>query len=260
MIKAVTLNTLVDLTDWELRGQVIVDELKRLDPDIVAFQEVVLPLNTAQWVADRLEGFRAYVTPNAGMMGKNEALAVVSRLEVLNLNVLDLLHQNRKAQALTVLKDNDVFLFVNTHLFWHDDPAPERLEQARIITDRLALYPRKTPRIICGDLNSLPGSPTIDHLKQNYQSAYAIIHGHEPAFTFPTLLNKERHKKDQPNPTNQFVRSEPKKETIDYIFVSPDLKVTKCDLVFDMPHPHYPDIYASDHYGLYAEIVLEHNK
>lgn len=260
MIKVVTLNTLVDLTDWDLRGQVIVEELKRLDPDIIAFQEVVLPVNTAQWVADRLDGFKAFVTPDAGMMGENEALAVVTRLDVLNLNILDLLYQNRKAQVLSVLKENVAFLFVNTHLFWHDDPAPERLEQARIITDRLALYPRKTPRIFCGDLNSLPGSPTIDHLKQNYQSAYAMIHGHEPAFTFPTPLNREHLKKDQPNPKNKFARLEPKKETIDYIFISPDLKVTDCDLVFDMPHSHNPDIYASDHYGLCAEIDLKHNK
>lgn len=257
MIKAVTLNTLVDLTDWDLRGQVIVDELKRLDPDIVAFQEVVLPLNTAQWVADRLEGFSAFVTPNAGMMGENEALAVVTRLEVLNLNVLDLFHQNRKAQVLTVLKDNDVFLFVNTHLFWHDDPAPERVEQVRIITDRLALYPNITPKIICGDLNAHPGSPTVNHLKQNYQSAYALVHGNEPGSTFPTPLNRDNRKQDPVKPFNRYVQAIPENETIDYIFISPDLKVTDCRLVFDTPNPLNPVIYASDHFGLCAEIVLK---
>lgn len=260
MIKAVTLNTLVDLTDWELRGQVIVDELKRLNPDIVAFQEVVLPINTAQWVADRLEGFRAFVTPDAGMMGENEALAVLTRLDVLNLNVLDLVHQNRKAQVLTVLKDNDVFLFVNTHLFWHGDPAPERVEQAGIITDRLALYPTITPKIFCGDLNSLPGSSTIDHLKQNYQSAYELIHSREPDRTFPTPLNRDKLKKELANPIKKFVQTETKFETIDYIFISPNLKVADCHLVFDTPHPQNPHIYASDHYGLCAEIVLKHNK
>jgi endonuclease/exonuclease/phosphatase family metal-dependent hydrolase len=259
MLKVVTLNTLVDLTDWDLRAQVIVDEIKRLDPDIVAFQEVVLPLNTTQWVADRLDGFKAFVTPDAGMMGENEALAILTRLEVLNLNVLDLVYQNRKAQVLTVLNENDAFLFVNTHLFWHTDPAPERLEQVRIIVDRLALYPNKTPRIICGDLNSLPGSPTIDLIKQNYQSAYALIHGHEPGSTFPTPLNRDRLRKDPTNPYNQFMHPEPERETIDYIFISPNLKVTNCVLVFYMPHPHNPDIFASDHYGLYAEIVFKHN-
>lgn len=260
MIKVVTLNTLVDLTDWVLRGQVIVDEIKRLDSDIIAFQEVVLPLNTAQWVADRLDGFKAFVTPDAGMMGENEALAVLTRLEVLNVNVLDLVYQNRKAQVLTVLKGNEVLLFVNTHLFWHNDPAPERMEQARIITDRLALYPRKTPRIICGDLNSLPGSPTIDHFKQNFKSAYEMVHGHEPGSTFPTPLNRERLRKDQANSDNQFMPPEPKKETIDYIFVSLNLNVTDCNLVFEAPHPNNPDIFASDHYGLCAEINSKHNK
>jgi endonuclease/exonuclease/phosphatase family metal-dependent hydrolase len=257
MIKVVTLNTLVDLSDWVLRGQAIVDEIKLLDPDIVAFQEVVLPLNTAQWVADRLDGFMAFVTPDAGMMGENEALAVLTRLEVLNINVLDLVYQNRKAQVLTVLNENDAFLFVNTHLFWHTDPASERLEQARLITDRLALYPKKTPRIISGDLNSLPGSQTINHLKQNYRSAYALVHGQEPGSTFPTPLNREHLRKDLANPSNQFMTPEP--ETIDYIFISPNMKVINCRLVFATPHPHNPDIYASDHYGLCAEIVLKHN-
>ena len=148
MLRVITLNTLVDLSDWDFRSQVIVNTLTDLQPDLIAFQEVVLPHNTAQCVADQLEGYQVHLTPNAGMMGNNEALAVLTRLQFLNLNVLDLKQQNRKAQVLTLLKDQQVFLYVNTHLQWQEEPAPQRLEQAQIITDRLAQYPARVPKII----------------------------------------------------------------------------------------------------------------
>ena len=256
MLRVITLNTLVDLSDWDLRGQVIVKTLTDLQPDLIAFQEVVLPLNTAQWVADQLEGYQVYITPGAGLMGNNEALAILTRLQVLNLNVLDLKYQNRKAQVLTMLKDQQVFLYVNTHLQWQEEPAPQRLEQAQIITARLAQYPRRVPRIIAGDFNTHPGSATYLHLLEKYASAYVKTHGREPDKTFPSPLNRQALRTDPGNQYHHFLNKDDAAATLDYIFVSPGIQVMKCEVVFDTPHPDFAHIYASDHFGLMADLKL----
>lgn len=256
LIRVVTLNILVDLTKWDQRGQLIVDEVRRLNPDVIAFQEVVLPGNSAQWVADRLEGYKVYTTPNAGMMGENEALAILTHLDVLNLNVLDLLYQNRKAQVFTLMKNYTVFLLANTHLLWQDDPAPGRLEQAQIISAHLDLYPQKTPKIICGDLNSLPGSESVCILKQKFSSAFEKAHGKETPFTFPTPLGRkiyclgdDKYEIPSTDQTDQL-------RTIDYLLVSEKVKVLDCQLVFKEPDAKNPEIYASDHYGLMADVSM----
>ncbi len=256
MLRVVTLNTLVDLSDWDLRGQVIVDSIRKLQPDLVAFQEVVLPINTAQWVADQLDGYQVYLTSNAGMMGEKEALAVLSRLQVLNLNMLDLVHQNRKAQVLTILDRTTPFLFTNTHLLWQDDPAPQRMEQAEIITNHLDLYPAKIPKIICGDFNTLPGSPTYHHFARSYNSVYPQINNQEPDLTFPSPLNRQKLRDDSGNLYQAFLEKDEATKVLDYIFISSKIEIKKCEIAFNSPHKEYPQIYASDHYGLVADLVF----
>ncbi|HSD83583.1 MAG TPA: hypothetical protein VLG46_06985 [Anaerolineae bacterium] len=43
-----------DLTDWQRRAPLLVDELNTRQPDLITLQEVVLPGNAAQWLADRV--------------------------------------------------------------------------------------------------------------------------------------------------------------------------------------------------------------
>jgi mRNA deadenylase 3'-5' endonuclease subunit Ccr4 len=56
-----SLNLLNDLTHWDDRRSLIVAELRRLQPDLIALQEVVLPVNNAQWIADELGGYSAWL-------------------------------------------------------------------------------------------------------------------------------------------------------------------------------------------------------
>ena len=81
-LRVVTLNLLNDLTYWRLRAPMIVDELNALQPDLIALQEVVLPDNTAQWIADQLGGYSLHLMPKTGGRGRREGLAILSRLPV----------------------------------------------------------------------------------------------------------------------------------------------------------------------------------
>jgi endonuclease/exonuclease/phosphatase family metal-dependent hydrolase len=44
--------------------------------------------------------------------------------------------------------------------------------------------------------------------------------------------------------------------TLDYVFVSPGLRVLGCELFLDRPSPDDPTLYASDHLGLRATIEV----
>ena len=80
MLRVVTLNILIDLQLWDWRGPAIVAALKDTSPDIIALQEVHLSPNTAQWIAERLNGYQFYLAPDSGMKLGQEGLAILTRL------------------------------------------------------------------------------------------------------------------------------------------------------------------------------------
>ncbi|MCJ7696390.1 MAG: endonuclease/exonuclease/phosphatase family protein [Anaerolineaceae bacterium] len=252
MLKIITLNMLIDLTNWNLRGQCIVDEIKELDPDIIAFQEVSLPFNTAQWVADQLEGYQVHLVPDTGLKGKEEALALLTRIPILESTCLDLVTQNRKAQVVTFEHKYQPYTLVNTHLFWQDGHSIERLEQTKLIRSFLANYPEDYHKIICGDFNATPDSPTIQYMKEVFISSFESFKNQDPKITFPSPLLNIVTAHDKSNQNNNQVTN--KGKIIDYIFLSKSLQSRQCEIVFRKPHHKDSKIYASDHYGLMAII------
>ena len=255
MLRVLTLNILIDLQLWDWRGQAIVAALKDSSPDIIALQEVHLSPNTAQWIAERLDGYQLYLAPDSGMKLGQEGLAILSRLPVSQHIILDLGSQNRKAQVIHFSQTGQKYALINTHLFWQAGYAPERQKQAQMLLDYLEGLPGHIHQILCGDFNDTPTSPTIKLVKTKLRSAYEAKHGHETPFTFPTpLMRAEAHQASlaaNPVLSSPF---EKETETIDYIFVSPGLEVHDVKLACDSPHPNQPQIYPSDHYGLLAEI------
>ena len=256
MLKIVTLNILIDLYRWNLRGQLIVTALRDLNPDVIAFQEVDLPTNTAQWIADHLDGYSVFLAPNSGLK-EGEGLAILTRLPIEKHEILDLGPQNRKVQLIYFQQNGETYVLANTHLFWQNGNAPERKAQAQLILNHLADLPVNTHQILCGDFNSEPDSPTISLVKQSMHSAYESINGTEPAFTCPTPLDRSLKSrwwqlKNAINQPKNLVLNN--KTTIDYIFLNPSLQAVQSQLVFDQPYPTHTHLFASDHFGIMAEV------
>ncbi len=259
-LKVVTLNLLIVLDQWEYRAPLIVSELSDLSPDIVLFQEASMIPNTPAWIASQLTGYQFYLAPDAGMKTGQEGLAIFSRLPVTKHEILDLGPQNRKAQIVRIELEGSRFAIANTHLFWHDGHAPERVYQAELILNHLKGLPENVHRILGGDFNDVPNSPTIQLVKTQLQSAYQTIHGEEPKSTFPTPLQRSWRYGVTKNSEEYQLEKQPTKTdeehtTIDYIFASQGLSVMDCQRVFEHPDPAHPEIYPSDHYGLMA--ILE---
>ena len=97
-------------------------------------------------------------------------------------------------------------------------------------------------------------------MRQTFASAYQARHGREPDFTCPTpLISGGRVRRMA---TRGLLRLFPIKPSdlwhgsLDYIFVSPDVRVVECDVFLDRPSPNDPTLYASDHLGLVATLEI----
>lgn len=262
-LRVVTINLLTDRdssTRWQERRHLLVEGLAQLRPDLIALQEVLLPENTAQWLADQLGGFTVHLALKTGRAGEREAIALLSRWPVETHVTLDLLTQSRVAQRVTVNVTGQRAVLVNGHLYWWVGDRPERARQVQRLLSWLSELPLELPVIICGDFNATPEQASFQPMYQHYRSAHRVHHGREPEYTAPTPLVhpqpflKRLAMKVLSMSANR--TTAPWRGTLDYIFVSWDVRVVDCRVALHQPSPHDPTLYASDHFGLLADLEL----
>jgi len=264
----VTLNILNDLSYWKKRRQLIVSQLAEVNPDVIALQEVSLKRNSsnAHWLAQELNQlkdgeenlYNIYLCPKTGSKKDVEGIAILCRFPVKRHEILDLMTQNRVAQLIEFRVDNDILMLVNGHFFWSTGESVERQAQIELLLDWLDTQPADIPVVVCGDFNGIPHSKAILTMRHYFDSAYRVIHGEEPEYTYPTPLPKSKRARLCSLASWAF-RARPKpdpiwKGTIDYIFVDPRLHTTECEVVLNQPDPGNSNIYPSDHFGLVARL------
>lgn len=268
----VTINILNDLSLWEARGPLLVAQLAALDADLIAMQEVTLEddSSNAHWIADQLNQrredpekispYEVFLCPKTGIYAKKEGLAILSRLPVKRHESLDLLTQTRVVQIVGFKVENCDLLLVNGHFFWEPGVSEKRQEQIELVLDFLDTEPVDQPIVICGDFNGLPGTPAIERMRQYFDSAHNIVHKQEPEYTSPTPLpHAPKVKLRQMATWIMGMRPKPDAEwrgTLDYIFVDPRLQTEDCQVVLNQPADDDPEIYPSDHFGLWADIKV----
>ena len=268
----VTINILNDLSLWKERGPLLIKQLFPLNADIIAIQEVSLngEISNAHWVAEQLNlcreneektpPYEVFLCPKSGMFRKKEGIAILSRLPVKHHESLDLLTQNRVAQMVRFRVENCDLLLVNGHFFWQPGISVYRQEQIELLLDFLDTQPVDQPVIVCGDFNGIPGTPAIERMRQYFDSAYNIVHNQEPEYTCPTPLPKSKRLKLL-QIMMWLLRLRPKPDpdwrgTLDFIFVDPRLQTQDSSVVLNLPADNNPEIYPSDHFGLYASIKI----
>ncbi len=255
-LSLVSLNLLDDLALWAQREPLIVRELERLQPDVIAFQEVRLSINNARTIADRLGGYDLFLCPRTGERGRRDALAILSRVPVQEQHRFALGHQDRVALRVVIEHQGVTWHIATTHTYWHPLNDRTRLLEARHLIEWLP-----QPGVICGDFNAEPHYPSMLKMKARFQSAHVAAHGHEPTYTCPTplfrgtdALNRARRTALQVAGLVTKQKLERWTGVIDYIFVDPAIKVQACQVAFNHPAGHDHRMYASDHLGLYAKL------
>jgi endonuclease/exonuclease/phosphatase family metal-dependent hydrolase len=246
-IKVATLNLFNRMSDWELRMPLVVDQLVELMPDVIGFQEVDLMIDQGMMLSravnERLPGQPHYRIKHAttpGLMASIFGIGTLAKVECVEHEVLDLMSFDRIAQRMVYVAGGARFALVNTHLHHPPEAVDERAGQAEYILRWLDRH-ASLPTVVSGDFNSYEGERTIEIMKGRFRSAFEAANGHEPEKTWPT-------------PVNTFDKAPA--GTLDYIYVSPEFKIAEAGLAFDRPAPDKPDLYPSDHLGLYAILEL----
>jgi endonuclease/exonuclease/phosphatase family metal-dependent hydrolase len=260
-LRVATINILNDLSRWHDRRGLLVQGLNEFSPDLIALQEVTEPLgeSTAHWLAGELGGYTVHVCPKSGRSRRREAIAILSRLPVEDHELLDLGSQQRTAQIVFVRAGGSSVVFCNGHYHWPPGAHAARVRQVGRILERVERLDLGVAVIACGDFNGTPGSPAIAAMRRTFASAHEAHHGKEPDYTCPTpLVSGHWIREVATRRLLRFFTNRPGdswRGTLDYIFVSPNVRVVECDVFLDHPSPDDPTLYASDHLGLAA--ILE---
>jgi endonuclease/exonuclease/phosphatase family metal-dependent hydrolase len=259
-LKIVTINILSDLSRWKERSVLLLKELRALSPDILALQEVRLPQNPAQWLAEQLGMEYIYLSPKSGFERTREGIAILSHLPIQYQETIELQGQHRVAQYIQLRVGNQALVLSNGHFYWQPGESASRLHQVETLIKWLKSIPGNPPCIVCGDFNATPETSAIQRMRQQFRSAHAAIHETEPAYTCPTPLPRDFWAQLRTT-AGFFVLIRPKhynprwRGVLDYIFVDPRLRILDCEVVLNQPDPDNPRIYPSDHFGLCATIL-----
>ena len=244
------------------RTEAVNAELRRLQPDLVAFQEVCYPGRRDQ-LAELVEGTGLqHTTHQADVIDLPSAAdgsAFVSRWPHQVVEVLD--HRpsaESDAHWWTLASTVDVpdlgeLLFVLPTTPWQLDQSADRENQLVAVADLDARRRRTLPTIIAGDLNATPESAGIRFL-----TGLQSLHGRSTAYfdAWATAGNGSGYTWTTDNPlgaqeVDQLLGQSSHHRRIDYIFVG-------------TPHAH-PQARArivgahlvgplSDHFGVFAEL------
>ncbi|MGH9174718.1 MAG: endonuclease/exonuclease/phosphatase family protein, partial [Vicinamibacterales bacterium] len=245
-----TLNIRNRADRWRERAGLLIEQFIELQPDVIGLQEIRRPFRQGEWLRREVNrrlppGAPPYAIVHVWKSGLRrfwEGVAVMTRLPVVSTARLDLGGGSRVAQRVGVrLPSGGVLDFVNTHLHHEQDEDALRLAQVRRIVGWLE-QAEGMPRILVGDFNSEPDSSVVGAVLSTMRSAYFDAHDAEPDWTSPTLLNR---------------RDDSQTATIDYIFVSQQVTVADAWLDFTRAAPDDERLYASDHYGLAARILIQ---
>jgi endonuclease/exonuclease/phosphatase family metal-dependent hydrolase len=261
MLTLATLNLLSDLSRWPARGPWIVEQLQRLNPNVVCLQEVKLPENTAAELAHKSGYAHVFLTPKTGFEARAEGIAILSRLPILNSGWVSLGAQQRVGQFIQVELDGKPLVIANAHFFWQPGDSTPRQRQITRMLDWLDALPGHPPYVLCGDFNATPDTADIRLTKTRLRSAFELVHGAEPDYTCPTPLPRSGMAILR-TLLGFFVLLRPRmlkakwKGTLDYIFVDPRMSVSSARVAFNTPTPEDARIYPSDHFGLIAEVYI----
>jgi endonuclease/exonuclease/phosphatase family metal-dependent hydrolase len=181
--RVVTLNLEQDHKRWSDRHPLISAEIAGLRPDVIAFNEVCVPLQTARLLRDAAIAatgipYKLVQQTRVNGLSKVEGEALLTRFAVVETGNLD--YQTRDIVALVarvVIEERPVDFYV-THLYMSRGDDSLRLFQVQQLLQWIDSRADGTPAIVCGDFNA-----TLDA-----SSAGLMATRFRPTQTLPTAF------------------------------------------------------------------------
>lgn len=243
-----------DHAHWMQRRSLIIDELARLQPDIIALQEVrynsehestaETHLNAAEQIFVGLQQrglyLNASITTERGMHYRAladtpfwEGLSVIASIPVIESGKRRFAHlhnsfdNNRRILQYLLLNwaDREICL-LHTHYTFDMLGLEHNIAETLMVYRRVAAL----PVVLMGDMNVTPDAPEFRLLKdKHFSDVWNHLHPGLPGSTYPTI-----------NPIQR----------IDYIWANPAALTMVKDIALWADKPDAEGLYCSDHIGL----------
>ena len=252
-LKIMTINVRHNMDFWEERFPLIADEIVRLKPDLIGFQEMEVDINQSKTLLDLIakrvgpDGLKYEKYDHlktGGDMIWGEGISIFSRYPIEKKEFADLGHGRIVLHERIKVADGLSVDFYNTHL--HNEGGDKiTVPQAQKIAEFAEKNDAGFPIFLTGDMNSIEGSRTIDYYTANsFIDTYRAFHGAETAVTGNTSTVILSKKNVQQNFT----------ERIDFIFMKvpedweDQMKII--DSVVCFKNHDEQGLYPSDHLGV----------
>ena len=228
---------------WERRRELVVEQLGDLRPDVLALNEIDMPTESARWLQrvsrERL-GLRYSLLQQSQVNALSEigGQALLVRFPVVEAANLDYRSRDRIAQVARLDIDGTLVDVYVTHLQAGDDQEADRQVQVERLLAWVDSRSDIGARVICGDFNATPEAPSVREMAARFQSVQSA----PTASTLNTPLEKR-------GPGWR-----PLSRCIDYVWVWGSLTVRGSGLCFDRPHADDPELWPSDHVGVWADL------
>jgi len=246
-IRVATLNMEQDHKRWELRRELLVEQLAEIDPDCFAMNEVCLPKQTAKWVQRALaerygRTYSLVQQTRVNGLSAVEGEALLTRLPIVETGNLDFRTRDIVALVARVRAGERLVDIYVTHLFMSRGDESLRVFQAHQLLEWIASRDGADARIVCGDFNASPEKPSAALMATRFRptqtrpTAFTPLADDAGNVSHPTWARMDR--------------------CIDYVWTEGALQALASEVCFDRGHPQDPTLYPSDHAGVWADLEV----
>ena len=246
ILRIATLNLEQDQKCWEARRELIAAQMRDLNPDVCALNEIHIPSQTGRWLqqAAKRVGTK-YILVQQSKVGEDartQAEGLLARYSVIETANLDYRSHNCVALAARFEIDGRLLDVYVTHLIAAHVEDSARQYQVKQLLEWIQMRDGADFSVVCGDFNAASEQPSI-RLMAN---AYRATQSRATAFT-PLC---------EPGGNPSHPEWERFDRCIDYIWVSPSLKIRASGLCFDKAAEDNPNLWPSDHVGVWTDLEL----
>ena len=246
-IRIATLNLEQDHKRWDARRELVVEHIGAIKPDVLALNEVCIPLQTARWLkaaALKRFGIDYHLVQQTRVNGLSavEGEALLTRFPILETGNLDYRTRDIVALVARILVDGKSVDVYVTHQIGsvHNDSL--RLFQAQQLLAWIESREDVAARIVCGDFNATLDMPSAALMATRFRStqtaptAFTPLAGSDGEVTHPSWPRMDR--------------------CIDFIWVSGPLRVVASEVCFNQPSARDATLWPSDHAGVWADLEI----
>jgi len=247
ILRIATLNLEQDHKCWEARRELIAAQLQALNPDMLALNEIHTPSRQGRWLKRVAQEATAtkYTLLQQSKVGEDsrtQGEGLLTRYPVIETANLDYRSHDCVALVARFEVEERLFDVYVTHLIAARVEDSARQDQVEKLLEWIGTRDEADFSVVCGDFNATPDQPSIRLMSAAYR----------PTQTQATAFTPLRE--PDGNPTHpEWERFD---RCIDYIWVSDSIKVWVSGLCFDQSDKNNPELWPSDHVGVWADLEI----